>query len=197
MKWDSRTIFLMDNDGVLVDGNQDYVWFGKIPEMLAEKKGISFKEAYDFCVNEYKKFEGTLEWYDVDFWEKRFGIEFKTHIKPPELFDDAKEFLEKFGKQTIVVTAAHFSIIDITTKNVKLYVKKVYSTFDFGLPKENPAFFYALIKKEHLIPENCVFVDDKLENVTAARKAGIKAFLLDRNSKEEKEGVINSLRKLM
>ncbi len=187
----------MDNDGVLSEDNQDEVWLGKIPEMISKKERIPFKEAYDFCVEEYKKFEGMEEWYNVLFWEKRFGIKFKHLIKPQHLFEDAKEFLKKFGSQTIVVTAAHPSIIEITTKSVKPLVRKIYSTFDFGLIKENPAFFHAVIKKEHLIPENIIFVDDKVENVNSARKAGIKSFLLDRSSKEKKEGIIHSLRELM
>lgn len=198
MKWRIGVpIFLLDNDGVLVDGNQDYIWFGEIPEIISKKRGISFNDAHDFCIKEYKKYEGKIEWYDIDFWEKRFGIKFKKYFKPPKLFDDAKEFLIKFGDNTIVVTSAHTSIIKITTKNVAPFVKKVYSTFDFGLPKESPAFFHALIKKEHLIPEKCIFIDDKPKNVEAATKAGITSFLLDRNSKEKGRGVIRSLKELM
>ena len=185
--------FLMDNDDVLVDDKQDYLWFKKIPEILAKKRNISFEEAYALCVKDYEKFEGTLEWYDVDFWENKLGINFKRYVKTPELFEDAKQFLEKFGSQTIVVTAAHPSILNITTKNVKNFVRKIYSSFEFGLPKESVSFFHALMKKENLIPENCVFVDDKIANVMAARKAGIKSFLLDRKLKKNKKGVINSL----
>ena len=187
----------MDNDGVLSQDNEDKVWLGVVPEEISKKRNISFKEAYDFCIEEYKKFEGMEEWYDLDFWEKRFGFEIKKHVRSENIFEDAKEFLEKFGNRTIVVTAAHPSIINITTKKIKPFVSKIYSTFDFGIPKENPAFFHALIKKEHLTPENLVFVDDKTGNVEAARKAGIKSFLLDRNAKEKKESVISSLKELM
>ena len=47
---------------------------------------------------------------------------------------------------------------------------------DVGLLKPDPAIFDALAKRYGLNPARCVFIDDREENVEAARSAGYAAF---------------------
>lgn len=43
--------------------------------------------------------------------------------------------------------------------------------------KPDDKIYKILIERYHLIPEKCVFFDDRMENVEGARKAGLQAFL--------------------
>lgn len=193
-----KKVFLLDNDGVLSNAiHYDDFWYRLVPRELAKRRKVSFKEASKFCINMYDKTEGTLNWADVTFWNKLFGFDIRPYLKSPKPFPDALKFLKKHGKRSIVVTAAHPDFFSVTIKYIKKYVKKVYSTFDFGLTKEDVGFFKALMLKEKLSPENCIFVDDMLKNVLAARKAGITAYVIDRKSKKKKTGIVHSLSELI
>ena len=43
--------------------------------------------------------------------------------------------------------------------------------------KPDDEIYRILLKRYHLVPEKCVFFDDRIENVEGARRAGMKAVL--------------------
>lgn len=61
---------------------------------------------------------------------------------------------------------------------------------DEKLVKPDPAIYQLLCERYHLSPEECFFIDDRLDNVEAARECGMKAYqyLMDPN------GLSDSLR---
>lgn len=58
--------------------------------------------------------------------------------------------------------------------------------------KPEPAIYQSLFKKFNLKPEECVFADDKVENVEASRKEGMPAIVFKNAAQFEEE-----LRKLL
>lgn len=52
-----------------------------------------------------------------------------------------------------------------------------YTSVNLGVAKPDLCFWEKIMKIEKVSPEQCVFIDDKIENVEAAKKLGIKAFL--------------------
>jgi putative hydrolase of the HAD superfamily len=46
-----------------------------------------------------------------------------------------------------------------------------------GISKPDPDFYWHILNKEGIKPENTVFVDDTEENVIAAQNIGIKSIL--------------------
>ncbi|MBU2101096.1 MAG: HAD-IA family hydrolase [Candidatus Micrarchaeota archaeon] len=52
----------------------------------------------------------------------------------------------------------------------------------YGVQKPNPKIYKILLDKLGVQPKNCVFVDDKEENVDAARKLGIKGIVFTSHS---------------
>ncbi len=55
------------------------------------------------------------------------------------------------------------------------------------LTKPDSAFYQLLIDRYTLNPENCVFIDDRQENIMAAEKMGIKGIIFDKREKVEKK----------
>ena len=53
----------------------------------------------------------------------------------------------------------------------------VYASHLMGLAKPDPAFYRHILSAETTAPECSMFIDDRRENVDAARGLGIKAFL--------------------
>ncbi|PKP56800.1 hypothetical protein CVT91_12195 [Candidatus Atribacteria bacterium HGW-Atribacteria-1] len=62
-------IISFDVDGTLVDLEyNDLVWFKEIPELVAQKKKISFERSLKFVYEEYAKLgEHNLNWYDINY----------------------------------------------------------------------------------------------------------------------------------
>jgi len=58
----------------------------------------------------------------------------------------------------------------------KLFVKLV-SSCDERLDKPNPLFYKRLMKRIKQNPRNCIFIDDKAENLKPARKLGMQTIL--------------------
>ena len=57
--------------------------------------------------------------------------------------------------------------------NVLQRFSTFFLSYEMGLLKPDPAFFHDVLAGLGTAPEECVFVDDRLENVEAARSVGI------------------------
>ena len=55
---------------------------------------------------------------------------------------------------------------------------KAYFSFDLHLAKPHEEIFEFVINQHRLIPEKTLFIDDRIENIEGARKAGLKTYHL-------------------
>lgn len=53
--------------------------------------------------------------------------------------------------------------------------KKIYSASDMGIPKDYPLAYKEILKDLELAANEIVFIDDSIQNVEAAKEAGINA----------------------
>ncbi len=60
-------------------------------------------------------------------------------------------------------------------KGIHEFVHKVYYSHEMGKRKPNPEIFDQVIHQEKIRPEQTLFLDDKLENVNAAKQMGLQA----------------------
>jgi putative hydrolase of the HAD superfamily len=66
-----------------------------------------------------------------------------------------------------------------------IFFHTAYYSNEVGFRKPDKAIYEFVLQKENLIPEETFFVDDKAENVEAAKALGIRAYqLTDRNKLE-------------
>ena len=56
---------------------------------------------------------------------------------------------------------------------------QVYLSFECGMRKPELEFFQNILEKEQLIAEECLFIDDRIENIDAAIQLGINTHLHD------------------
>lgn len=56
---------------------------------------------------------------------------------------------------------------------------QVYLSFECGMRKPELEFFQNILEKEQLIAEECLFIDDRIENIEAAIQLGINTHLHD------------------
>jgi epoxide hydrolase-like predicted phosphatase len=65
------------------------------------------------------------------------------------------------------------------SKTFEKYFDKAYYSCEMGLRKPNADIYEFILKENNLNPGNTVFVDDSVQNVEAARLAGMQAILLE------------------
>lgn len=178
-----HTVFL-DLDGTLLDLHFDnHFWLEYVPIHFADKHNIAVDDAKQRLSNLYAEFGGTLNWYCVDFWTKRIGLDIrslkedvshKIAIRP-----QAEEFLQMLntaGKHIVLVTNAHEASISIKMRKTQLdkYFHRIISSHQFGLAKEEPGFWEKLNEVEPFDKSTTLFIDDNLTVLKAADNYGIE-----------------------
>jgi len=178
-----HTVFL-DLDGTLLDLHFDnHFWLEYVPIHFADKHNIAVDDAKQRLSNLYGEFGGTLNWYCVDFWTKRIGLDIrslkedvshKIAIRP-----QAEEFLQMLntmGKHVVLVTNAHEASISIKMRKTELdkYFHRIISSHQFGMAKEEPGFWKKLNEAEPFEKSSTLFIDDNLTVLRSADDYGIE-----------------------
>ena len=115
--------------------------------------------------------------------EKLFNTIYEQNtIENNELYDWILEVKSKRYKLGILSTQFHLS-------NDILIPKKYYKVFDAmeiscedKIKKPDERAYISILKKLNVKPEECVFIDDKQENLDAAEKLGMHTILFTDNS---------------
>lgn len=78
----------------------------------------------------------------------------------------------------------HVDVIEKLSENPLGYFDKLYFSHEMGVSKPSLSFFKYILEKENTVGDEAFFVDDREENLKAAKKFGIKTFLYseERNS---------------
>ena len=87
--------------------------------------------------------------------------------------------LSNFGKTSFEANLPKMDFVDAADGGV--------ISFEVGELKPDRAIFTALEEKYHLLPEECIFLDDNAENISAALKSGYHALLFEGKEKAERE----------
>jgi len=191
LNWsDIHTVFL-DMDGTLLDLHFDnYFWREHVPQHYAKYKHLSLEVAKEQFYAECKAVEGTLNWYCVDFWTEKLGLDIAllkeevAHLIAEHPY--VIEFLQavkKTQRPIILVTNAHQKSIDLKMRNTVFgnYLDQVISSHDVGFPKETPEFWHKLQMIYPFKTAHTLLIDDSLSVLNAAREYGFQHLLVVRS----------------
>ena len=188
INWDNIETVLLDMDGTILDLHYDnFFWQNYLPNYYANLHSIELEDAKDFLKKEILNEVGTLNFYSIDFWDKKFNIdiiELKRNIDHLICFlPYANLFLQNlknFSLKTALVTNAHRRMLALKQSIIPLnnYLDEVYSSHDFGLPKEDPLFWEKLSKEFNYNPKKTVLIDDNENVLFSAKKYGIEYLVL-------------------
>ncbi len=200
-----------DVDGTLVSqGFADCVWLQGIPMAYAEKEGLSFEHAFEFVKSEYDKIgEHRIEWYNIDYWLRKFGLDipyeklFKNYEDEIRIFEEVENVLTVLkgeGYDLILSSNAATEFIEFQIKPIKRFFSHVFSaTSDFGEVKKTNGFFARVCDILDVKPQAVVHTGDHwVFDFINPRKIGITAYYLDRGRSrnikgEDDEFVISNL----
>ncbi len=185
--WNHIETVLLDMDGTLLDLHFDsHFWRVLLPQRYALSRGLDLDTAKQLLDPIFKKHEGTLNWYCLDFWDRELGldtVELKqevTHLIA--IKDGALEFLARLrrqGKRCILVTNAHPRSLGLKLEHTRLdqHLDQIISAHDLGLPKEDVSFWRELQSHCSYTPHTSLLVDDNLHALRSARDFGIRHLL--------------------
>lgn len=98
---------------------------------------------------------------------------------------NTKEFLREAKRRKIMVIIASnqdFDCLRVLVRNFRIasLFSKIYASSTIGCEKPDPRFFSTILRKEKLLPRNCVMIGNNVKNdILAARQVGLTAVLLD------------------
>lgn len=174
---------MLDMDGTLLDlAFDNYVWRELVPERYAARNGLTFAAARDDLFGRYRAAQGNLEWYSLDLWSDRLGIDILQLHRDVDhrigYLPGARAFLENVHARDIpvlLVTNAHRDTLDLKDEVTGLasFFDGVYSSHDFGFAKERQEFWHALQDEVGFDPGVTMFVDDSHPVLQSAAVYGI------------------------
>ena len=184
LPWSEIDTVLLDMDGTLLDLHYDnHFWQVFVPEKFAERHGLPQDEAHAECFRRYNAQAGKLAWYCVDYWTEQLQLDI-AQLKAElahliAVHPDVPEFLAAVraaGKRVVLVTNAHRKALNLKMDRtgLALHFDAMHVSHDYGLPKEDPAFWAALNEQEPYDPARTLLVDDSLPVLRSAQTHGIR-----------------------
>lgn len=182
--WQEIATVLLDMDGTLLDLRFDsWFWSELVPEHYGIRHGLPRDEVLRRLTPEFEARQGTLEWYCLDFWAETLDLDLQglKHNVSHEIrfLPGVPKFLTRIrnmGKRLVLVTNAHVGILKLKLARTGLesYFDAIYSSHDFGVPKEVADFWGRLNAVEPFDIRSSLFADDSLPVLLSAREYGIR-----------------------
>lgn len=183
LPWADIDTVLLDMDGTLLDLHFDnHFWLEHLPQRYAELHGVSRALADAELIPLFRQHAGTLPWYCTDFWSRELKLSVRdlkrevAHLIA--LRPDADVFLQALrnaGKRVVLITNAHRDSLSLKLEKVELapYFDRLISSHDYGFPKEDQQFWFALQQDFPFEPARSLFIDDSLPILRSAGRYGV------------------------
>ncbi|PAU59980.1 haloacid dehalogenase [Pseudomonas sp. PIC25] len=196
LNWRDIDTVLLDMDGTLLDLHFDnHFWLEHLPQRYAEHHGISRAMAELELMPLFEAHAGKLTWYCLDFWSAELKLSVRdlkrevAHLIA--LRPDADRFLaalRQAGKRVVLITNAHRDSLSLKLEKVELapWFDRLISSHDYGFPKEDQQFWFALQQDFPFDPSRSLFIDDSLPILRSARRFGVAHLLAVRQPDSRK-----------
>jgi len=185
--WSQIDSVFLDMDGTLLDLHFDsHFWLEHVPRRYAETHGLEPVRAREELMQRYRSVEGTLEWYCIDRWSRKLGLDIALlkeevdHLIAVHPYVLAfLEALQRAGKRRVLVTNAHQKSIALKLQRTPLagHLERIICSHDLGVAKEDPDFWPRVQAVEPFDKERTLFVDDSPPVLAAARDYGFRWLL--------------------
>ena len=187
---------IFDMDGVISDTQKLHA---SVEEKLLKKYGIELnsdeitekyagvpdKEFFEKIFKDYKV-SVDVEKIINEKWKEMINIA-KNNIFPiPGIIELVKQLKENRFKLAVASSSPH-NFIELVLSELKLEGKfdVIVSAEDVKFGKPNPEIFLLASKNLSVDPSECVVIEDGINGIIAAKRAGMKCILLTRENKDQ------------
>lgn len=184
---DQCDILMFDMDGTLLDlAFDNYMWMRHIPAKYARARGITDAAAREELYGHYRQLEGQLDWYCLDHWTDRLGLDVlglhRAERRRIGWLPGARRCLEALrlrGRRLLLVTNSHPDTLRIKdgVTGISAFFDRIYTSHEFGYAKESREFWRALDVAESFDARRTMFVDDTESVLLSAERHGIDKLL--------------------
>lgn len=174
---------MLDMDGTVLDlAFDNFMWLQHVPERYAAEHGLKPEEARERLYARFRAMHGRLEWYCLDHWSDDLGLDIAGLHREQNhrigYLPGAEDFLAAVRERDVrllLVTNSHLETLRIKDEvtDVSAHFDAIYSSHEFGVPKERQAFWQALQEAEGFDPATTLFVDDTVRVLDSARNFGL------------------------
>lgn len=185
--WNNLETLLLDLDGTLLDLHYDnHFWLEHVPRRYAEVHNLAIGPARDEVLARYRRAEGTLNWYCVDYWSRELRLDIPQLKQEVDhliaVHPHVLEFLEAVKSRNlrvVLVTNAHGKTLAIKFQRTALrdHFDAVVCSHDLGLPKEDVAFWDKMQGVQPFEKHTAMLIDDSLPVLRSAHQYGIGQLL--------------------
>ena len=185
--WSSIDTVLLDMDGTLLDLHFDnYFWTEYLPRIYADRHAISAEESSSRLHGEFGARQGSLEWYCLDHWSERLGMDIAALKREVQHMIRLRPFVSEFlsrlhhsRREVILVTNAHPETLAIKMDNVDIshWFDRVVVSHDLEAPKEEQQFWHRLQALHPFSPSRTLLIDDTEQVLASAQQYGIAHLL--------------------
>ncbi|HVW68784.1 MAG TPA: GMP/IMP nucleotidase [Steroidobacteraceae bacterium] len=182
--WGHIDTVLLDLDGTLLDLAYDnHFWLEIVPVAYAAARSTTVEAAREVLAPRFRACEGTLPWYCIDHWSRELDLDIeglkRAHTERIGWLPGAEGFLQRLraaGKRVVLLTNGHPQVVRIKHEKtgVLAYFDAVFSSHEFGVPKESARFWEDVRAKEPFDPGRSLFADDSPAVLRAAQGARIR-----------------------
>lgn len=185
---------VLDMGNVLLDFNPNVI-IDKVCD-TDEEKQIIYKELFcgeEWIMGDYgritnaERFDGIKERVPeamhaklkecVDNWD--------ICMKPVDGAQDFCKLVKNKGYKVYVLSNACNKFYEYFPKEYELdFFDGIVVSSDVHIIKPEKGIYEYLLKKYDLVPEECLFIDDRVDNVEGAREAGMQAVVFKNNYDE-------------
>lgn len=180
---DDCATLMLDMDGTLLDLAYDnYIWLHRVPQTYATLNNISFDAARNKLLSRLGEIRGKLDWYCLDHWSDYLGLDIVALHREENhrinYLPGASEFLRQVAERdirVIMVTNSPLGTLQVKDEitSVTDHFDRIYTSHEFGYPKEDQAFWHALREEEGFNSETSLLVDDNHDVLTSAETYGL------------------------
>jgi putative hydrolase of the HAD superfamily len=192
-------------EGTLIETSfSNLIWETDIPRLYAERHSLCFEEAKRKVLEEYVQVgERRPEWYDVDFWFRRFSLrgDWRELLESRKggciPYPEVHGVLRRLSLRHPVIVSSNTirEFLDVQLTVLPNVFTRVFSApSDFGTVKKSSEFYGRICRILCVKPRTVVHVgDSKTFDYEEARSQGVQAFFLDRTGEENGKHVVHDL----
>ena len=184
VKPNSTTAILLDLDGVILNLEYDIkFWESWLPDHVANQSNRNLEEIKAEIQAEIDIQRGTLNFYDLNYWDNLLNVDCMNIIKEQEekcaYLEGSYEALQRLStlKNPMHILTngdPRAQEYKAETQNFLEFFDSIFYSMHAGYSKEEKEFWALARHNLNLNFEDAIFIDDDFKVITAAAKAGIK-----------------------